>query len=385
MTTRALLVEGWRHIPHSYAIVNQFQCLELATRSDLRLAHRDIPHPDVWKRQTGLFDPVMEEAIDALRPPEPEERFDAVLRMGFPYDYRPSEARRTLVFGTAEWRKLSRLNIVGQGDVRLAASRSDAIMITPSQWSRTGCIESGFPESRVFCVPHGVHPSLHHPLSEEERIRLRQRLGWDGFVFLTIGSMTHNKGLDLTLRAFATLLESHPDALLFIKGLDSLYGSRDKLLANIRGLTHEQKERIRPRVRYEGRSLSFRTMALLYQAADAYVSPYRGEGFNMPVLEAVACGLPVICTAGGATDDFTTSDFALRIDSRIEPITPYPQVPDIKGWALQPDPDHLFNLMTHAVETPDFCRQARHLGPAFVANGFTWRHVIDQLLNIAFS
>lgn len=385
MTAGALLVEGWRHIPHSYAIVNQFQCMELATRPDLRLAHQDVPHPDVWKRQTGLFDPAMEAAIDALRQPGLEERFDAVLRMGFPYDFRPSEARRTLVFGTSEWKKLSRLNMVGQEEVHLAISRSDAVMITPSEWSRVGCVESGIPESRVFCVPHGVHPSLHHPLPEEERVRLRQRLGWDGFVFLTIGSMTHNKGLDLTLRAFATLLERHPDALLFIKGLDSLYGSRDKLLSNIKGLTNEQKERIRPRLRYEGRSLSFRTMAILYQAADAYVSPYRGEGFNMPVLEAAACGLPVICTAGGATDDFTTTDFALRIDSRIESFTPYPQVPDITGWALRPDPDHLLSLMTHAIETPDFCQQARRSGPMFVANGFTWSHAVDRLLEIAFS
>lgn len=384
MVAGALLVEGWRHIPHSYAIVNQFQCLELATRSDVKLAHRDLPHPDIWKKQTGLFDPDMEAAINTLRQPEPEERFDAVLRMGFPYDYRLSEAPRTLVFGTAEWRKLSRLNIVGQRDVRLAVSGSDALLITPSHWSRDGFLESGVPESRVFCVPHGVHPSLHHPLSDDERAQLRQRLGWDGFVFLTIGSMTHNKGLDLTLRAFAILLERQPDAVMFIKGLDALYGSRDKLLANMRGLTDAQKERIRPRLRYEGRSLSFRTMALLYQAADAYVSPYRGEGFNMPVLEAVACGLPVICTAGGATDDFTTPNFALRIDSRIEPFTPYPQAPDVTGWALQPDADHLLSLMTQVVETPEFCRQARQAGPAFVANGFTWRHVIDRLLEIAF-
>lgn len=384
MSTGALLVEGWRHIPHSYAIVNQFQCMELATRSGLRFAHRDVPHPDIWKPQTGMFDPDMETAINALRPPEPEERFDALLRMGFPCDYRPSEARRTLVFGTAEWRKLSRLNIVGQGDVRQAVSESDALFVTPSRWSRDGFIESGVPDSRVFHVPHGVHPSLHHPLPDDERARLRQRLGWSSFVFLTVGSMTHNKGLDLTLQAFATLLERQPDAVLFVKGLDSLYGSRDKLLTNIRGLTDAQKERIRPRLRYEGRSLSFRTMALLYQAADAYVSPYRGEGFNMPVLEAASCGAPVICTAGGATDDFTTPDFALRIDSRIVPFTPYPQAPDVTGWALEPNSDHLLSLMTQVIETPDFYRQARQAGPAFVTNGFTWRHSIDRLLEIAF-
>jgi hypothetical protein len=42
----------------------------------------------------------------------------------------------------------------------------------------------------------------------------------------------------------------------------------------------------------------------LYSVADAYVTPYRAEGFNLPALEAQACGTPVIATQGGATDDF---------------------------------------------------------------------------------
>ncbi|MEG4807439.1 glycosyltransferase family 4 protein [Microcoleus sp. F8-D3] len=61
--------------------------------------------------------------------------------------------------------------------------------------------------------------------------------------------------------------------------------------------------------------LSFAQIAELYQAADVYVSPYLTEGFNLQVLEAVACGLPIICTAGGPADDFT-SNFALQIESK---------------------------------------------------------------------
>jgi glycosyltransferase involved in cell wall biosynthesis len=54
----------------------------------------------------------------------------------------------------------------------------------------------------------------------------------------------------------------------------------------------------------------------LYAAVDCYVSPYRAEGFNLPVLEAIACGTPVIVTRGGATDDFCDDQVAVRINGK---------------------------------------------------------------------
>lgn len=380
----SLLVEGWRFIPHSYAIVNQFQSLEIAGRPNLRFAHRDVPYIDRWKPVKGLFAPSQEQAIRAFPEPDPEESFDAVLRVAFPYDYRPSGARRTLVFGTAEWRGVSRLNVAGGLPLRSALERSDALVVTPSRWSRDGFIASGAPPERVVVVPHGADPHLYRPVSEERRAVLRQKLGLNGFTFLTIGSMTANKGIGLLLKAFAALLERYPDATLLAKGLDDFYGARDKMLIGARELTDRERERIQPRFFYIGNPLSFQGMAELYQAADAYVSPYSCEGFNMPVLEAAACGLPVICTRGGPTDDFTTPDFALRIDSTMESIVPYPRFPDIVGHALRPDFEHMVALMAQAMDEPDIVARARRAGPAFISAGFTWRHAVDRMLDAAF-
>lgn len=381
----SLLVEGWRFIPHSYAIVNQFQGLEMAARSGLRFAHRDVPHTDRWKPVAGLFAPDQEQAIRAFPAPLPEERFDTVLRIAFPYDYRPSDARRTLVFGTAEWREVSYLNVTGRIPLRTALEGSDALVVTPSRWSRDGFIASGAPPERVVVVPHGVDSGLYRPAPDEERRAvLRRKLGLSGFTFLTIGSMTTNKGIGLLLKAFAALLERHPDATLLAKGLDGFYGARDNLLSGARELTDRERERLRPRLLYIGTPLPFQGMAELYQAADAYVSPYLGEGFNMPVLEAAACGLPVICTRGGSTDDFTTPDFALHIDSTMVPFVPYRQFPDIVGCALRPSLEHLVALMIQAVEQPEIAARARRAGPDFVAAGFTWRHAVDRLLDVAF-
>jgi glycosyltransferase involved in cell wall biosynthesis len=62
--------------------------------------------------------------------------------------------------------------------------------------------------------------------------------------------------------------------------------------------------------------LSEEELAGLYTACDCLVHPYRGEGFGMPVAEAMACALPVIVTAGGACDDFCSEENAYFVSAK---------------------------------------------------------------------
>ena len=61
-----LIVEGWRFVPHSYAIVNQWQLLALARR-DIRLKVVDAPFHRPWRTQAGLFDPPAEQRATIAR------------------------------------------------------------------------------------------------------------------------------------------------------------------------------------------------------------------------------------------------------------------------------------------------------------------------------
>ena len=136
---------------------------------------------------------------------------------------------------------------------------------------------------------------------------------------------------------------------------------------------------LRKRIAYVGDAKSFTELARYYQAADLYVAPYMGEGFNMPVLEAVACGLPVICTSGGPTDDFTTQEFALAINSSLKKSSGAQQ--DAEHF-LVPDHSHLVELMFNAIEDRKWMEQARAAGPEFVLSGYTWKHIVDKLLPV---
>ncbi len=157
--------------------------------------------------------------------------------------------------------------------------------------------------------------------------------------------------------------------------------SRDFLRLQTQSLTPAEIGLIGPRMTYLDQTLSFADIARLYQTSDAYIAPYSAEGFNLPVLEAIASGLPVICTRGGPTDDFTTDDFALRVDSVC---VPKPKTTDASGFMLRVDFDHLVHQMMVAVESAELAAMARVAGPAFVAAGFTWKHVAQRLLKILF-
>jgi hypothetical protein len=98
--------------------------------------------------------------------------------------------------------------------------------------------------------------------------------------------------------------------------------------------------------------LSQERLAALYRACDVLVHPYRGEGFAMPVLEAMACGLPVIATAGGPTDEFCPPQAGWRIrSSRVEFTSERVDGLSTAGrpWVLEPDVGHLAQLMRTAV------------------------------------
>jgi glycosyltransferase involved in cell wall biosynthesis len=376
-----VLVEGWRFLAHSYSVVNQFQCLELLRRPDVSLFHRDVPlaHPD-WRHFRGLLDAEDEDRLAVIPSPRAGEGFDAVYRIAFPYDMRRSVAPRTVVFGTIQ--SVLRSNYFFGGlTIREAMGQSDAIIVTPSNWSRDRFLESGAEPSRVAVVPHGIDPAIFFPESAEKRTAIRRRSGCDeNFVFLHVGAMTGNKNISLLLRAFAAVAARHPHVRLALKGLDPLYGSVNLLKTAARELTNAQAALLRPRLGYWGGVWPMRKMAELYQSADAYVSPYSAEGFNMPALEAAACGLPLICTAGGPTDDFTTPQFCLRIDAKQEPTE------DVKpGRLLVPDLDSLISHMLRVIDDKAFSKRAGLTGPAFIASRYSWKTVVDLLLNVLLS
>ena len=382
-----LCIEGWRGVSHSIALVNQYQMLVLlndpAWRAEWQLYHRDLPfflkHWNTRQMPAGFTDE--EQArIDAVPAPPNGLVPDCLLRISSPFRSQIDSDVRTLTFMVTECGLVDDCFDAPPPDPR-AFTRGDNRIVTPSAWSRDRLVDGGMDPAGIVVVPHGVKTDTFSPLLAPDRVAGRAALGVaeDEILFVNVGVATWNKGLDILVKAFARVRKAHPRARLLLKDHKALYGiGADRTLAQVAranpGLIDSQ---VLAGISVVSGSLDQTQLRALYGVADAYVSPYRAEGFNMPVLEAMACGTPVIVTGGGATDDFCPPALSVKLPSREGTKT---DEPAMFGRFLVPDEDALVQAMTD-VATGRVDRHApeRLAARTQLVRQYSWAAVTAQL------
>jgi glycosyltransferase involved in cell wall biosynthesis len=241
----------------------------------------------------------------------------------------------------------------------------------PSAFTRAMYLDAGVEPDRVHVVPNGVDlASLRTdgPRTELPEAALR---------LLFVGGTISRKGIDVLLAAYDEAFARRDDVLLVVKdvGGQSYY----------RGMTMSDTLRARaasgalPRIHYIEDELTRDELGALYRACDVLVHPYRGEGFAMPVLEAMACGIPVVVTAGGPTDEFCPDDACWRIPSQraqiadgrvgtLETIAP--------PWMLEPDRAALVRVLRDVAVDADV-RARRGARARIAAEAYSWDAIAD--------
>jgi UDP-glucose:(heptosyl)LPS alpha-1,3-glucosyltransferase len=173
----------------------------------------------------------------------------------------------------------------------------------------------GVPPERIRLIPNGINTVRYHPPAVQERERWRRHFGFEGrTVFLFAAQNPRLKGLATLLEAFATARVGRPDLRLAAIGKAP---DRDTLRAIHRLALVDA-------VVFAGRVPD---PSPYYAAADAFVLPSWHDACSLTVLEACACGLPVITTrANGAAERL--------IDGREGRILPIPGDPAALAAAL---------------------------------------------------
>lgn len=246
---------------------------------------------------------------------------------------------------------------------------------------------SGVPEEKLRVVPLGVDPQVFTPealpylFTHEPGAAALAGGERRQFVFLFVGGTLHRKGIDVLLDAYSQAFSAADDVCLVVKdtGTQTVYrgqNERERILGEV-------QDPARPRIVYVEPDLSGPEMASLYAAADCLVQPYRGEGFCLPALEAMACGRPVIVPAGGPTDDFVDEAVGWRVPAERRPfgdgrIGDW----DCVGptWMFEVDPHTLAGLMRRVYEDRDEAQRRGRAAAERVRAGWTWRHVSAAVL-----
>jgi glycosyltransferase involved in cell wall biosynthesis/tetratricopeptide (TPR) repeat protein len=354
----AVVWEGAQAGLHSLALVNRHLCDRLVAEGvELSLLVRELP-PEAGVAEVPLPPHLSARVNQRLSRPA-----DVHVRHAWPPDFRPPDQGHFVLMQPWEFGSLPR------DWVRPIIEQVDEVW-TYSRHVRETFIQSGVAADRVRVVPLGVDVTRFCPDAPKHLLRTSKR-----YRFLFVGGTIHRKGFDILLDAYGRAFTAADDVCLVVKdmGANTFYQGQ-----TAEELIHRFRERPdSPAVEHITDDLSEEEMAGLYTACDCLVQPYRGEGFGLPIAEAMACGLPVMVTGCGAALDFCADDRAYLVPARIvqlaeKRIGQWETVDH--PWLAEPDVAALMELLRDIIADPESARAKGRAACAWVRQHLTWEH-----------
>lgn len=220
-------------------------------------------------------------------------------------------------------------------------------VIAVSQALKDTMVGLGIPQERVSVIPNGVDPGKFAPMSKQEA---REALHLSNHrLILSVGNLTENKGMDLLVKALHILVyqRCRSDLRLAIVGDGPCRQALADLVVSLNLLDH---------VILVG-SVPHHELNRWYSAADVFCLASAREGLPNVVLEALACGVPVVATPVGGIPEVISSE---RV-----------------GLLAQRDERHLADTIAMALDRNwDRNTLVQHV------SGWTWDHVATALQDV---
>lgn len=230
----------------------------------------------------------------------------------------------------------------------------------------------------AFYVPHGVDTSIYKPTGGRERVRAAMGIPEDAFLVGMVannkGTTPPRKGFPEAFQAMAEFIRRHDDVFFYVHA-DKFPpdGLNLPLTAESMGIP---ADRIRwaPQFEYLHGLIAPEDMAVLYSSFDVLLNPSWGEGFGIPILEAQACGTPVIVT------DWTAMTELCGAGWLVEGLRYY-DAPQLSYW-LHPAVGSIVDALEEAYDTPRDEEKAVSFAAAYDADRVFkeyWAPVLEVL------
>lgn len=250
--------------------------------------------------------------------------------------HHPITVDREIAVKTAPhlWQKLKELRWHSFLDMQKRVARCMPRIITVSKCARADISRAfDIDEDRFSVVPNGINTDFFYPIEDIPRQANR--------IIVTNSADTPLKGLHYMLEAIAKI-SARRDIRLIVVGTPKKNGMVIKLI---------RKLGIGRLVTFTGR-ISYEEFVRQYARATVSVVPSVYEGFGLPAGEAMACGVPVISTTGGAL----------------------PEVVGDAGILVPPkDSEALARALVSVLDHPEYAQKLSDAGYRRVQNHLTWQ------------
>lgn len=213
-------------------------------------------------------------------------------------------------------------------------------IISPSQVVTRALLDSGLPIP-IATIGQPVNVDQYRALAPSRK-RPSSKIS-----FLHVSSCFKRKGVDILLAAWGRAFTSADNVRLIVKTFPNPHNDIDEQIKSLRGAYPDLAE-----ILVINEDAAQKDMPKYYAMADVMVLPSRGEGYNLPALEAMASGLPLIVTGHGGQRDFCSEREARLIRYCFVPTESH--VGSSHSLWVEPDVDDLVDALRE------------HIDPAYV-------------------
>ena len=255
--------------------------------------------------------------------------------------------------------------------------RSHLIWV-PSQWAKMVLKSHGLNGDQIHVVHEGINPGIYHPYCRSKSPKSNI------FRFFMCGKKETRKGFDELLEGFQIAFGGDETTELHLKA-DYFWGGQAKAEAKQGELSRQiDGLGLRNVVPVSG-ALSTSDMALLYNNYDALIFPSRAEGWGLPLIEAIACGLPVISTYYSGHSEYLSAINGqfVRLDHQLQPISCPEFLQHWKAggqWAVA-SPDEIAKKLVFMKDNYGECQKNAMVASQTIRDHFSWRHAAEQAVD----